>query len=286
MQISSACCTADKRGLLWSRAMKPEPLGGTLLLAQRLGALARSWWLLRQPWRFGRLPPSDLHTTALSLRTVTARLCADNGMEVETRGPRPPAGCVLVANHLSYIDTLILPSLIHGTVIAKREVLGWPVIGQMVKQLGVLFVERDSPWSGALVLRQAMRAVSAGLTLVAFPEGSTTRGDQLLPFKRGVFGLARRLGVPVVAASISYQDPGLTWTGDEEFLGHYVDRVARKRRTAVRLTFSAPFDSRAWPSATALADGVRRHIAETLASPWERRAPLTRRPAVVYQPTL
>jgi 1-acyl-sn-glycerol-3-phosphate acyltransferase len=254
-----------------------EPLVGPLLVARRLSALARSWWQIHEPWRLKRRPgPADLHTTALSLRSVTARLCADNGLDVETRGPRPPAGCILVANHLSYIDTLVLPSLVHGTVIAKREVLGWPLIGAMVQKLGVLFVERDCPWSGALVLRQAMRAVRAGLTLVAFPEGSTTRGDQLLPFRRGVFGLARRLGVPVVAATLSYEDPGLTWIGDEEFLGHYLDRVARKRRTSVRLTFSAPFDPRGWPSATAFADRVRQHIADTMATPWERRPLLVR----------
>jgi 1-acyl-sn-glycerol-3-phosphate acyltransferase len=259
---------------------KLEPLGETILLAQRLSALARSWWELRGPWRADRgRAPSDLHTTALSLRTVTARLCAENGLDVQTRGPRPPAGCVLVANHLSYIDTLVLPSLVHGTIIAKREVLHWPVIGAMVQRLGVLFVERDSPWSGAVVLRQAMRALQAGLTLVAFPEGSTTRGE-LLPFRRGVFGIARRLGVPVVAATVAYDDPSLTWTGDEEFLGHYLDRVARKRRTAVRLTFSAPFDPRAWPSAAAMAAGVREHIAETLATPWERRPLPQRRPMV------
>ena len=258
-------------------------LVGKARVAQRLTALARSWWHLRQPWRLRR-PPADLHTTALSLRTVTARLCADNGLDIQTRGPRPPQGCVLVANHLSYIDTLVLPTLVHGTVIAKREVLCWPVIGPMVKQLGVLFVERDSPWSGAVVLRQAMRALDAGLSLVAFPEGSTTTGN-LLPFRRGVFGVARRLGTPVVAAAISYEDPSLTWTGDEEFLGHYLDRVASKRQTTVRLTFSAPFDPRAWSSAAALAEGMRAHIAETLATPWEPRPVASQRAVPAYLPT-
>jgi 1-acyl-sn-glycerol-3-phosphate acyltransferase len=183
---------------------------------------------------------------------------------IQIRGPRPPAGAVIVANHVSYVDTLVLPSLLPSTCIAKTEVASWPLIGPMTQRLGILFVDRASVSSGALVLRQAIRALQAGVAVIAFPEGTTSPGTTLLPFKRGIFGVARRLGVPVVAAAVSYEDRRIAWTGQAGFLGHYLRGVAGRAHTRVRLVLSPPFDPRAWPGATALADAARRFIADQL----------------------
>jgi 1-acyl-sn-glycerol-3-phosphate acyltransferase len=173
---------------------------------------------------------------------------------------------VVVANHVSYVDTLVMPSLVPCTCIAKREVAAWPIIGPITRRLGVLFVDRDSPYSGAVVLRHADRALRAGVAVVAFPEGTTTPGHVLLRFRPGVFALARRLGASVVAAALSYDDPDVAWTGTDPFLGHYLRRVASRQRTVVRLSLSPPLDPRAWSTAAAMAQAVRAHIAAELAA--------------------
>jgi 1-acyl-sn-glycerol-3-phosphate acyltransferase len=242
----------------------PAPLAVTGRTARRFGALAGAWWRLRQEPLVTRRTAADWLAVAERLQEVTSRLCADNNVVFEVRGARPPAGSVIVANHLSYVDTLVLPSLLPSTCIAKREVADWPVIGPMTERLGVLFVDRGSVTSGARVLRQAIRALEAGVAVIAFPEGTTSLGHSLLPFRRGIFGAARRLGVPVVAAALSYDDDAVAWTGDAGFLGHYVRGVAGKRSTTVRMCFSAPIDPHAWPNATALADAARGFISRQL----------------------
>jgi 1-acyl-sn-glycerol-3-phosphate acyltransferase len=241
----------------------PAALATCSRAARRFGTLAATWArLLRVSGR--RTSPAEWRAVAGRLQAVTMHLCAKNGVVIEVRGPRPPAGAVIVANHVSYVDTLVLPSLLPSTCIAKTEVADWPLIGPMTERLGVLFVDRASVSSGALVLRQAIRALRAGVAVIAFPEGTTSEGTSLLPFKRGIFGVARRLGVPVVAVAVAYDDPNIAWTGQAGFLGHYVRGVAGKPHTRVRLTFSPPIDPRPWPGATALADAARRFIGDQL----------------------
>lgn len=242
----------------------PGPLATSGRTAQRFGTLAATLWRLRRVSGLRRTR-AEWMSVASTLQEVTEHLCARNGIEFDIRGARPPAGAVIVANHVSYVDTLVLPSLLPATCVAKREVADWPLIGPMTERLGVLFVDRASVTSGAVVLRQAMRALEAGVAVIAFPEGTTSAGAGVLPFKRGIFGIARRLGVPVVAAALSYDDPSVAWTGDASFLDHYIKGVAGRRHTTVRLSFSAPIDPQGWPNASALADAARDFIANQLA---------------------
>jgi 1-acyl-sn-glycerol-3-phosphate acyltransferase len=220
--------------------------------------MGRAWWRVRNEDIAG------LTAASQALHRMAARLSADNGLVIERRGPVPPPGCVVVSNHVSYVDTLVVPGLMPCTCIAKREVAKWPMIGSMAVRLGVLFVDRDSPYSGAVVLRRARRVLEAGIAVVAFPEGTTTSGDGVLPFRRGLFELARQLGTPVVAATLRYPDRDVAWTGDTRFVDHYVRSLARRQRTVVQLSFSSPFDSRASASGAALAHEIRGYISDQL----------------------
>ena len=72
--------------------------------------------------------------------------------------------------------------------------------------------------------------------MIVFPEGTTSAGDCVLPFKRGIFGVARRLGVPVVPVALRYDSPSDCWIGSENFLSHYVRTVGGRRSTADPIT--------------------------------------------------
>ncbi|HEX9103732.1 MAG TPA: lysophospholipid acyltransferase family protein [Polyangia bacterium] len=163
------------------------------------------------------------------LQRVAAELCRVHGFDVRVEGVLPSRPAILVANHVSYVDAPVLASLAPCTVIAKGEVRRWPVIGAGAAALGVLFVARGDAWSGALALRSSLRALAAGVSVLGFPEGTTSRGDDVLPFRRGLFGLARLAGVPIVPIAIHYGSPELRWFGDAWFLPHYL-------RTAMRPT--------------------------------------------------
>jgi 1-acyl-sn-glycerol-3-phosphate acyltransferase len=103
----------------------------------------------------------------------------------------------------------------------------------------VVFVRRGDAWSGARALRHGLRALTAGVSVLGFPEGTTTYGDTVLPFKRGLFGLARLAGVPVVPIALRYSEPEVCWVGDEWFLPHYV-RTAMRPITMVDITIGQP----------------------------------------------
>lgn len=214
------------------------------------------------------LPPGDDGRRARGalLARHAARACVEHGVRVDARGPAPPAGCVLVANHLSYVDPLLLAGLAPCVAIGKGELSSWPVLGRVLAALGLLFVRRGDPASGAVVLRRAIRALRAGVGVVNFPEGTTTSGDRLLPFHRGIFGAARIAGAPVVAASVRFADPALCWVGSASFGPHYL-RTLQRDESLVRVSFSEPLDARDFPSADALAAEVRAHLARELGVP-------------------
>ncbi|MBY0274165.1 1-acyl-sn-glycerol-3-phosphate acyltransferase [Candidatus Binatia bacterium] len=177
-----------------------------------------------------------LRSRAYSLSRLSGAICASNGLRIALSGPIPQGPVVLVANHVGYLDPLVLASIVPCVPVAKRELASWPLIGRAARAHGVLFVERGAVASGAAVLRGARRALAASLSVLNFPEGTTTRGDRVLPFRRGVFGLARLAAVPVVPAALVPDDDGLTWVGDELLLPHLTRTLAR-RENAIRVRF-------------------------------------------------
>jgi lyso-ornithine lipid O-acyltransferase len=176
------------------------------------------------------------------LQLVARELCRVHGFELRVDGILPDEPAVLVANHVSYVDPVALAALAPCTVVAKGEVRGWPILGGSASTLGVLFVERGCALSGARVLRQSWRALDAGASVLGFPEGTTTRGDDVLPFKRGLFGLALLARVPIIPIAIHYESPELRWVGDSWFLPHYL-RTAMRPSSRIRIRVGAPLSS-------------------------------------------
>lgn len=173
---------------------------------------------------------------ARELSWVAENMVALHGVRPSVHGVIPSQPSLLVANHISYFDPVVLSSLLPLTAVAKREVGSWPLIGEQCKRFGVLWYERENALSGARVLREAMRSLAHGVSVLVFPEGTTTTGASVLPFKRGSFGAAQLAGVPIVPVALRYQHPSAAWVGDQAFLSHYV-RAVSKRYTRVSVEF-------------------------------------------------
>jgi 1-acyl-sn-glycerol-3-phosphate acyltransferase len=197
-------------------------------LPLRFFSLVRGALFARKGFRFD--DPARARHLQLSSRVV----CQGHGLEVELDGPLPTAPVVLVANHIGYLDPCLLASLLPCAPIAKIEVSRWPLLGSAMGGLGCIFVDRGNPMSGARALLTARRRLRAGISVLAFPEGTTTDGSVVLEFRRGVFGLARRLDVMVVPAAVVPVDPEVAWVGDQTFADHYA-RLASRARTRVHI---------------------------------------------------
>ena len=185
--------------------------------------------------------------------------CALHGIHLRLRGRLPASPSVLVANHVSYVDPLVISSLLPCTAIAKRELGSWPIVGEVLCSAGILMLQRNDSYSGARVLRAAMCRLEAGISVLAFPEGTTTAGLDVLPLQRGMFGVARRLALPIVPIAISYDDPTTAWVGDQTFLPHYV-RTTTRRRIRATVSFGEPVSPGGRSSPEDLAERVRRDI--------------------------
>ncbi|HEY3819298.1 MAG TPA: lysophospholipid acyltransferase family protein [Polyangiaceae bacterium] len=200
------------------------------------------------------------HLARRAMRTARTILHV-HGVDVVARGPEPRGACVIVANHLSYIDPLVVAAVTPCVAIAKGETRGWPLIGRGLAALGVIFVQRGDPYSGATALRAAHRAVREGATVLNFPEGTTSDGRDVGPFRRGIFGLAFLAGVPVVPARVSYDDERVPWFGGQTFAPHYW-RLAGAERVGARVSFGAAIQPRAHERADDLARRARDAITE------------------------
>lgn len=193
-----------------------------VLLVALTGFLLLSWGIAALP----RRNPAELR------RRVTRRwasgCCRILGIRVSLSGSLPAAPALVVSNHLSYLDILVLMSVAPCRFVAKREVADWPFIGLLARRAGTLFVSRGQGRAAGTVLEGMGRALAEGDLVVFFPEGTTTAGGSVLPFKSGLLAraAAERLPVWPIAISHAAHDPRLDagmllcWSGQQALVPH------------------------------------------------------------------
>lgn len=147
------------------------------------------------------------------------------GIVIETEGTPPNIPCLLVSNHRSYIDPIIMLRDLDAWPVAKAELAGWPVIGKGAQMAGILYLRREQAQHRSQVLMKIADTVGQGFPVILFPEGTTgSDPDGTLPFKAGGFRLAVKEGIPVVPVAIFYPDPRDFWVGHDTFAGHAARR--------------------------------------------------------------
>jgi 1-acyl-sn-glycerol-3-phosphate acyltransferase len=172
-------------------------------------------------------------------RRYAIKICRAHGLRVHLKGKPLDSAAIYVANHLGYVDPLLIVSQASMFTVSKTEIAGWPVLGNAMNASGALFVKRGNIHSAVCLLRSAIKILRSGVSILNFPEGTTTSGNDVLPFHRGFFGIARLINIPVVPVCIEYLDMSLAWYGDTLFFPHYL-KTASKRKIEVQLTFGDP----------------------------------------------
>jgi len=149
-------------------------------------------------------------------------------MKIEVRGklPRPPF--FLVSNHLSYMDIAAFASAVECFFVAKSEVADWFLLGKIARRMGTVFVKRQSRRDISRATNEIVGKIRGGENLMLFPEGTSSDGAGVLPFKSSFLEIAARHDFPVSFASINYQttdksvkpSESICWWGDADFLPH------------------------------------------------------------------
>ena len=144
-----------------------------------------------------------LHARAAWLHHWSRFACRVLGIRVTKRGSMPTSG-LLVSNHLSYLDVVVLGSIQPCVFVAKRDVATWPLFGWLAHAAGTIFVDRERRFSCPKAVDVIREAIAAGSAVVLFPEGTSSDGSTVLPFKSALLEPAVQLRFPVAAASIDY----------------------------------------------------------------------------------
>ena len=183
-----------------------------------------------------------------------------------TGPPRAPENrYVVVVNHSSYLDSLVLAAVLPGepAFVAKRELSRHVLAGPLLRRLGALFVERDDPEGGVADTNRALAAAQAGRALVFYPEGTFTRMPGLLAFRLGAFKIAAETGRPVIPVALRGARSMLR--GDQWF----------PRHGAISVEFAEPIQPAGadFAAAVQLRDAARAAILTRCGEPDLRDAP-------------
>ncbi|HWB48802.1 MAG TPA: lysophospholipid acyltransferase family protein [Stellaceae bacterium] len=231
--------------LAWTLALMP---------VQAIGLLLKRRWVAEFPRFYHR------------------QCCRILGLDIRRVGEPVAARPVLfAANHVSYTDITVLGSLIAGSFIAKSEVAGWPLFGQLAKLQRSVFVDRQVR-STARQRDAIAERLAAGDALILFPEGTSGDGTFVLPFKSALFSVVynRQEPVTVQPVSVAYTRldglpigrtlrPFFAWYGDMDLAPHLWHLLGLGRIEAV-VEFHPPVALADFPSRKALADYCRRRI--------------------------
>ncbi|MGW2216357.1 lysophospholipid acyltransferase family protein [Nonomuraea sp. NPDC001684] len=151
---------------------------------------------------------------------------------------------LVVANHVSWLDPLVVAAAVPARPLAKREIAAWPVVRTLAAGSGALFIDRERLSALPSAVAAVARALRAGDTVVAFPEGTTWCGLGMGDFRPAVFQAAIDAGAAVRPATLRYREDGrpstrACYVGEDSLLASVL-RVTATQRLAVEVRLLAP----------------------------------------------
>lgn len=207
-------------------------IGVTRLVERPVHGVARPW------------TPRIVQLFSRGLFVVMGLRCRVSG--------RPVAGArAIVSNHVSWLDIFALYIPLPATFVSKSEVSGWPVFGFLARVAGTLFIQRQGRQSGAhrdLIAEY----LNHGHRIVIFPEGTSTDGQRVIPFKSTIFAAFftqdMKCDLAVQPVTLRYVAPPgedarfYGWFGDMDFASSVLKVLAQRRQGAVRIQFHSPLN--------------------------------------------
>lgn len=179
-----------------------SPLAAAWRLLRATGHVLHGLWVIRT--EFGRLTPE---ACALLVREWSRQMLTIMGVELVVRGTPPERGpLLLVANHISWLDILVMDAAYPARFVSKADVKHWPVLGALITGAGTLYIERESRRDAMRVVHQMAAALQAHDTLAVFPEGTTGDGRELLPFHANLIQAAIATHAPVMPVALDFRD--------------------------------------------------------------------------------
>ena len=162
-----------------------------------------------------------------------------------SEGPLPTKG-LLICNHLSYLDIMVISAITPSVFVSKSEVRSWPIFGFCAALAGTLFIERARRMHVGPINEEIKAVMDSGALVVVFPEGTSTNGDEVLPFRSPLLEPVTQGSHPITVAFLTYELDGgdarneVCYWGDHVFFPHACN-LLNKKAVRAHLRF-APFE--------------------------------------------
>jgi 1-acyl-sn-glycerol-3-phosphate acyltransferase len=155
-------------------------------------------------------------------------------------GPVPQSG-LLVLNHLSYLDILVISAIAPAIFVSKSEVRDWPLVGWLASLGGTVFIKRARRTHVGEVNREIESVLADGALVVVFPEGTSTNGEEVLPFRSPLLEPVTSGTHSISAGWLHYELDGgdarneVCYWGDHVFFAHAVNLLGKRHvRATIR----------------------------------------------------
>ncbi|GAB3771334.1 lysophospholipid acyltransferase family protein [Ramlibacter monticola] len=202
----------------------------------------RGWFII--VLRFPRWPQQRRDATVQAWSLGMLRIL---GIGLRVEGSPPLRGpMLLVANHLSWLDILVMHAARHCRFVSKADVKHWPLVGTLATGGGTLYIEREKRRDAMRVVHHMAESLAAGEIVAVFPEGTTGDGKKLLPFHANLIQAAISAQAPVQPVGLRFVDErtgedakGPLYLGDDTLVGS-LWRTLAGPPFAARLRFGEP----------------------------------------------
>jgi 1-acyl-sn-glycerol-3-phosphate acyltransferase len=222
-------------------------LADTLLRLARLGThLAHGLWIVQT--RYARLAPAEQDRILAGwsrklLAILRVRVAAHNAPALI------PERCLLVSNHVSWLDIFAVYAVAPSLFVAKSDIRGWPLVGRLVTRVGTLFIERGSRRHARATNERVVAALASGRLVSVCPEGTTTDGRTMKHFHAALLQPAIDAGAAVLPVALRYRARDGGETDAAAYIGEMslvasMWRIACEPGLQVELRFAAAIDAR------------------------------------------
>ena len=185
------------------RAWRPVRLVLRLSLCILATAALATTWFVARPL-FARTPDRRRALRGYVFAQWSGTCLARLGVRLHVEGAPPRERCFLVANHLSYLDILVLASQMNCVFLSMAELEDWPFIGLMARSFGTVFIDRQRKRDIPDVIRELENFIEQGFIVVLFPEGKSSRGERVDEFRPALLEPAAQSRHPVACATLRY----------------------------------------------------------------------------------
>ena len=160
-------------------------------------------------------------------------------LSVNIEGEFPEQGTLLVSNHISWLDIIVIGQYLPAYFVAKSDILSWPIIGYLSKQGGTIFIRRGDKKHIKVTTEKMAWVLKQNSNIIAFPEGTTTKGDEVLGFHASLFQSALLTRSAIQPVALQYQGVAkqqAPFIGDDDFIPHLI-RMLSLDKIEVRVCF-------------------------------------------------